>query len=243
MNPTPSAARPAAAPDRHVVVIPAGGSGARFGAALPKQYCPLADTTVLERTVARFVDDPAFAAIHVAVAPDDGRAAALPGLRDPRVHVWGCGGASRRDTVANTLALLTQRGLLNDRDWVWVHDAARPGVDAASLARLRAALDGEPVGALLAQRVVDTVKQAEAGSGRVARTLVRETLWLAQTPQVFRLERLAAALAASPQATDEASAIEAAGGAPRLIEGSRRNLKITTPEDLGLMELWLREDR
>ncbi|MGF2241433.1 2-C-methyl-D-erythritol 4-phosphate cytidylyltransferase, partial [Bordetella pertussis] len=125
-------------------------------------------------------------------------------------------------------------------DWILVHDAARPGLPAAALARLIDACLDDAVGGLLALPVADTVK---AGRQRVSRTVDRDGLWLAQTPQMFRAgllrDALARARAAGLAVTDEASAVEAAGHAPRLVAGALRNFKVTWPDDFELMEKWL----
>ncbi|MCD0505610.1 2-C-methyl-D-erythritol 4-phosphate cytidylyltransferase, partial [Bordetella petrii] len=127
-----------------------------------------------------------------------------------------------------------------DDAWVLVHDAARPGLPADALARLIDACLPDPVGGLLALPVADTVK---SGGPRVQSTLDRNGLWLAQTPQMFRAGVLRAALADAREAgmasTDEASAIEAAGHAPLLVQGALRNFKVTWPDDFELMERWL----
>ncbi|MFJ0764713.1 2-C-methyl-D-erythritol 4-phosphate cytidylyltransferase, partial [Bordetella pertussis] len=140
------------------------------------------------------------------------------------------------DTVA---AALADSGAAAD-DWILVHDAARPGLPAAALARLIDACLDDAVGGLLALPVADTVK---AGRQRVSRTVDRDGLWLAQTPQMFRAgllrDALARARAAGLAVTDEASAVEAAGHAPRLVAGALRNFKVTWPDDFELMEKWL----
>ncbi|MFJ0641181.1 2-C-methyl-D-erythritol 4-phosphate cytidylyltransferase, partial [Bordetella bronchiseptica] len=142
----------------------------------------------------------------------------------------------RADTVA---AALADSGAAAD-DWILVHDAARPGLPAAALARLIDACLDDAVGGLLALPVADTVK---AGRQRVSRTVDRDGLWLAQTPQMFRAgllrDALARARAAGLAVTDEASAVEAAGHAPRLVAGALRNFKVTWPDDFELMEKWL----
>ncbi|KAG0763856.1 hypothetical protein G6F22_018337 [Rhizopus arrhizus] len=124
--------------------------------------------------------------------------------------------------------------------WVLVHDAARPGRPEAALRRLIDACLADPVGGLLALPVADTVK---GGHERVERTLDRNGLWLAQTPQMFRAGVLRDALTAASvngvTVTDEASALEAAGYAPLLVPGALRNFKVTWPDDFELMEKWL----
>jgi 2-C-methyl-D-erythritol 4-phosphate cytidylyltransferase len=124
----------------------------------------------------------------------------------------------------------------NDHDWVLVHDAARACLTRAEVNRLIDVLRDDPVGGLLAMPVADTLKLAD-DMGRVKHTVPRERMWRAATPQMFRVGLLRTALDAPgmlARATDEASAIEALGHAPRLVEGRASNIKITTPDDLAL---------
>lgn len=145
-----------------------------------------------------------------------------------------CGGDSRRDTVYN--GLVAAMDAIEADDWVLVHDAARPCLPAVDLERLIAECAGDTIGGILALPVADTVKRAakdEAGTQRISGTDDRSLLWLAQTPQMFRAGLLAQALRQVQGAvTDEAGAIEALGLQPRLVAGSRENLKVTYPEDL-----------
>ncbi|MBL8509094.1 MAG: 2-C-methyl-D-erythritol 4-phosphate cytidylyltransferase, partial [Chitinimonas sp.] len=152
--------------------------------------------------------------------------------------VLRCGGASRAETVRNGLQALA--GELAADDWVLVHDAARPCIAPADVARLITALREDSVGGLLAVPVADTLKRADAAC-RVAGTVPRDGLWRAQTPQMFRHGVLCRALAegACEAITDEASAIEAAGMSPRLVVGDERNIKVTYPQDLALAALYL----
>lgn len=223
----------AAMPIRQFAVVPAAGSGTRLGADQPKQYLDLGGATMLERTVAVLLGCDWLEAVLVVVAPGDVIAATLPGLIGPRCAVVAAGGDTRRASVLGGLADLAARYGATDADWIWVHDAARPGVDAEALRRLRDALDVDGVGGLLAQPIADTVKRG--GAGRSQGTLAREGLWLAQTPQVFPLGVLRHALERHPLVTDEASAIEATGRMPLLVAGSRRNFKVTTLDDLHAM--------
>nr|WP_240039569.1 2-C-methyl-D-erythritol 4-phosphate cytidylyltransferase [Achromobacter aloeverae] len=210
---------------------------------LPKQYRLLRGQPMLRHAVLALLADPRIREVRVAVAPDDPWAAqALAGL--PRTVVSHCGGDTRAATVAHALA---DSGAAAD-DWVLVHDAARPGLPADALGRLIDACLGDAVGGLLALPVADTVKggrldTASPARVRVTRTLDRDGLWLAQTPQMFRAGMLADALRAAARAgvpvTDEASALEAAGHAPLLVPGALRNFKVTWPDDFDLMEKWL----
>ncbi|MFN7644581.1 MAG: 2-C-methyl-D-erythritol 2,4-cyclodiphosphate synthase [Burkholderiales bacterium] len=223
----------AAMPGRHFAVVPAAGTGTRLAADRPKQYLDLNGATMLERTVEALLACSWLEAVLVVVAPDDAVAAALPGLQGPRCSVVPVGGDTRRASVLGGLAALADARGATDSDWVWVHDAARPGVEPESLARLRDAVREDRVGGLLAQPVADTVKRG--GAGRAVTTVEREGLWLAQTPQVFPLGTLRHALERHHRVTDEASAIEATGRTPLLVAGSRRNFKVTTMDDLHAM--------
>lgn len=223
-------------------VIPAAGAGRRFGAAVPKQYLDLAGRTVLDRVLDLFLDHPALRGCVVALSAEDAWWDESAHREDPRVQ-RAPGGAERRDSVANALDQLAARAAATD--WVLVHDAARPCLRRADLDRLLTALSAEPVGALLAVPVHDTVKQASetAAASRVATTVPRQLLWRAYTPQAFRLgllrRALAAAAAAGRAVTDDASAVECLGLAPRLIEGQADNIKITRQEDLPLAHFFL----
>lgn len=223
---------------RFHALVPAAGVGARLGAPVPKQYLELDGRPMLWWTVQALLAAPFVAGVDVVVAPDDARAGDI--LRDaPRTRVRPVGGASRRDSVL--AGLLASSADWREDDWVLVHDAARPGLGLAALERLREALADDPVGGLLALPAADTVKWAHEDGPRVQATWPRERVWLAQTPQMFRLGVLRAALQAHPSVTDEAAAIEAAGLPVRLVAGERRNFKVTTPEDLELMRaIWPR---
>jgi 2-C-methyl-D-erythritol 4-phosphate cytidylyltransferase/2-C-methyl-D-erythritol 2,4-cyclodiphosphate synthase len=218
---------------RHVALVPAAGAGVRLGADRPKQYLDLGGATVLERSVAALLDCDWLELVLVVVAADDTLAATLPGLADARVAVVRAGGPTRRASVLGGLHALAARHGVGPADWVWVHDAARPGVDAASLMRLRDALANERVGALLGMPMADTVKRG--GGGRALDTIARDGLWVAQTPQVFGHAALLAALERHHDVTDETSAIEATGRSAALVTGSRRNFKVTTMDDLQAM--------
>jgi 2-C-methyl-D-erythritol 4-phosphate cytidylyltransferase/2-C-methyl-D-erythritol 2,4-cyclodiphosphate synthase len=224
---------PASDAPRHLAVVPAAGTGTRLGADRPKQYLVIGGRTLLEHSVAALLGCPWIGHVLVVVAPTDTIAASLPGLADPRVSVAAVGGANRRSSVLAGLDTLAEGGQARPDDWIWVHDAARPGVDGRSLQRLHAALPQERVGALLALPVSDTVKRG--GAGRSVISVERDGLWLAQTPQVFPHGVLRMALQRHHDVTDEASAMEAIGRAAQLVPGSRRNFKVTTMDDLHAM--------
>ena len=230
---------------RIVALVPAAGIGARALKAgqdqTPKQYRLLAGQAMLRYSVQALLADPRIQEVRVAVAPGDAQAeSVLAGL--PRTTCSPCGGPTRAETVLNALREVQ----LSPEDWVLVHDAARPGLPLDALNRLIDACLADSVGGLLAMPAADTLKAAQPHGDKVARTVPREGLWLAQTPQMFRagllLEALTQALPAQggPNGpTDEAQAIEALGYAPLLVRGSGRNTKITWPEDFQWVESWL----
>jgi len=198
-----------------------------MGHSVPKQYQLLLGKPVLHWSLDVFAADADCAGIMVAHAVDDHRVSSV--VERPKVHLC-LGGDTRRDSVLNALRRLEQSQVAAD-EWVFVHDAARPGITLAVLERLkRALLDPEVDGVIAALAVADTIKTHDA-AGYVRTTLDRAQLLRAQTPQVFRLGALAEALALHPQVTDEASAMEQVGARLRWVEGSQRNHKLTTSED------------
>lgn len=218
---------------RYIALIPAAGVGARMGAGGPKQYMPLGGKPMLRHTLDAFLSSDRIAHTYVVVSRDDGYIDSI--VPEGRVTVLRCGGATRMETVRNALREME----LDDSDWVLVHDAARPGLNHALIAALIDGVGDHPAGGLLALPVVDTVKRA---SGEGVSTVSRDGLWLAQTPQMFRYRLLGDALAAAQDAsaiTDDASAVEAMGFSPKLVEGHPRNLKVTLPSDIRIAEMWL----
>ena len=228
-----------AAPNRprYFALIPAAGVGARMEAGSPKQYLPIAGKPMLRHALDAFLASPLIAHTYVVVSADDGVIDTV--VPEQGVTVLRCGGATRMETILNGLQAL--HGNMAAHDQVLVHDAARPGLTPALIAKLIMEVGEHAAGGLLALPVVDTVKRAGPGS-LSAQTVPRDHLWLAQTPQMFSYALLHRALseAPDPQAiTDDASAIEALGLAPRLVEGHPRNLKVTLPRDIHTAELYL----
>lgn len=221
-------------------VVPAAGVGRRMGAEMPKQYLPLAGRTVLEHTLLRLLSIPEVSGIIVAVAADDARWDELQRrLGEARIESVA-GGAQRHESVANALDALATR--LDSREWVLVHDAARPCVRASDIEHLIRSLRGDPCGGLLGVPVRDTMKRSN-DEARVIATEPRERLWHALTPQMYRLGPLRQALSAAVRdgymVTDETFAMERAGYQPTLIEGHADNLKITRMEDLDLAQFYM----
>lgn len=214
-------------------VIPAAGASRRMGAAsVPKQYQTIAGRTVLEWSLQPFLDRSDVEGVVVVLAPGDDAWGQLDASRHSRITT-AIGGDERVHSVLAGLFVLEGRAAA--RDWVLVHDAARPCLAAADLQHLIHTLHGDAVGGLLATPLVDTLKRAD-GSDRVVSTLSRDLLWRALTPQMFRYgalkEALMRAIDDNVAVTDESQAIEALGLHPRLAPGDADNIKITTPADL-----------
>lgn len=228
-------------PARCFALVPCAGVGLRAGAGGPKQYAQLAGQAVVAHTLQALAAVPELHATLVVLAPGDSAFARhAPAFVGPRAWVAPCGGATRAASVAGGLTALLARGAAID-DWVLVHDAARCLIRPTWVQQLISACRDDAVGGLLALPLGDTLKQAfstgpaDAPVHRVQATVSRANKWLAQTPQMFRLGLLQRALReAGPGVTDEASAIEALGLAPRLVAGDQQNLKLTWPADFAL---------
>jgi 2-C-methyl-D-erythritol 4-phosphate cytidylyltransferase / 2-C-methyl-D-erythritol 2,4-cyclodiphosphate synthase len=211
------------------VIIVAAGRGARLGAGTPKQFLDLGGRSVLRRSVDVFDRHPTVAAL-VVVLPADlvAEGQTLVGTTNRPCH-FVAGGARRQDSVRQGL-----HALPSGIDLVLVHDAARPFADAALVDRVVAAA-GETGAAIPALAASDTVKRVDPERRTVTGTLPREEIWLAQTPQGFRRDVLAAAVALGErgvEGTDEAMLAERAGHTVSVVPGDVRNVKITTADDL-----------
>jgi 2-C-methyl-D-erythritol 4-phosphate cytidylyltransferase len=223
---------------RCFALLPCAGSGSRAGTVGPKQYELVAGRPLVVHTLQAFAAVMRLCRVLVVVAPGDNF---LP-VDSARVEVADCGGTSRAASVFNGVNHLLAQGAW-PHDWVLVHDAARCLITPMQINALIDACHNDTVGGLLALKLPDTLKVEQGG--RVAATVDRGDKWLAQTPQMFRLGTLQAALADAAQQgfagiTDEASAIEATGLRPLLVPGSAQNFKVTYPEDFALADAILR---
>lgn len=225
-------------PLRYIALIPAAGVGSRMEGELPKQYLQLGERTMLEHAIDALLAEARIDAVFVVVAPTDTRWHEL-GVDGERVEFLPVGGANRAESVRNGLIAIAAR--TGDDDRVLVHDAARPCLSVDALSRLIDDVGHDDSGGLLAVPLGDTLKRGE--DGRVGITLDRTGLWCAQTPQMFRVASLRAALGQAPieTITDEAMAMERVGHAPKLVPGSAANLKVTTAEDMVLARAILGE--
>lgn len=228
------------APDRgHWALVPAAGSGRRFGGGVPKQYLHAAGRPLIEHALDALLAHPRIDGVVVALADGDPLWPGWTSLRGKPV-VACIGGGERADSVLAALHALPRD--VDDDALLLVHDAARPNLHADDLAKLVDAACAHADGAILAALVRDTLKRA-GGDARIEATEARDGLWRALTPQAFRrgllLRALEAARADGIVATDEAMAVERLGLHPRLVEGREDNIKVTTPADLALAEFLL----
>jgi len=214
-------------------LIPCAGTGSRAGAAGPKQYQIIAGKPMVMHTLAAFAEVPRIDQTLLVVSPEDPFPQTQAAANAPFL-IAACGGSTRATSVFNGLNALLDEGAAA-HDWVLVHDAARCLITPAQINQLLDACLDDEVGGLLALPLPDTLKQAQGG--RVSATLPRVDKWLAQTPQMFRLGSLLEALELAGDAvTDESSAIEAMGLAPKLVPGSAQNFKVTFAEDFELAQ-------
>lgn len=225
---------------RHFAIVPAAGCGSRMAAARPKQYLSLLGRPLIHHALSVLCAVPAVDAVFVVLSVDDTEWATHDwSALGPKLRPLFCGGATRADSVLGGLRAIAGEAAAGD--WVLVHDAARPCLAPWHVDKLVRELAHDEVGGLLAVPVADTLKRADEHR-HVCETVPRDSLWQAQTPQMFRYAMLRRALEGAREVTDEASAIEAAGLRPRLVQGDATNLKVTFPLDLHLAE-WILKNR
>lgn len=220
-------------------IVPAGGHGARFGGSLPKQYAEVAGQPLIAHALHALLLHPGVAGALVALAAADAHWPGWTSLGGKPI-VTCTGGDTRADSVLAALQALPAD--VRADDFVLVHDAARPLLRHGDLDGLLERGRNDPVGAILAAPVRDTLKRA-GDDGGIDATEPRDRLWRALTPQLFRRLQLSRALEAAREAgivpTDEAMAMERLGHRPLLVEGSEDNLKVTTPADLAYVDYLL----
>ena len=225
---------------KYWAVVPAAGSGRRMASDIPKQYLPLRGSTVLECTLNTLLACEPIEGVVLALSSEDGYWPEIAARFSDKNLVCVAGGDERCHSVLNAVHHLNS--FADAHDWVLVHDAARPCVRVADVSSLIAILADDVCGGVLGVPVADTMKRL-GGDGRVEGTVDRQSLWHAQTPQMFRLGLLQSALeqaiAQGRLVTDEAAAMEMAGYRPCMVPGHADNIKITVPSDLALAEFYL----
>ncbi len=228
---------------RYWAVIPAAGGGSRMGIDQPKQYVNLRGRSMLEWSLAPFLNLGWIDGVVLVLARQDNEFAKLPLAHHPRI-VTTVGGKARSESVLAGLQVVAERSRGFSDVRVLVHDAARPCVTLSEIRRLHEEVTDRD-GGLLAVPVADTLKRGN--QTRVAETVDRSSCWRALTPQLFPLNELMAAIQASAgsgvEVTDESSAMEQAGFKPRLVRGATSNIKVTFSEDLPLAEFFLAQQR
>ncbi|MGA2654737.1 MAG: 2-C-methyl-D-erythritol 4-phosphate cytidylyltransferase [Gammaproteobacteria bacterium] len=220
-------------------IVPAAGIGQRMGATLPKQYVNVNHKPILAHTLDVICQIPHLKKVIVALHPEDHYWSKLISPYDKIMTVIG--GEVRNDSVLNALNAIKNEA--DAQDWVLVHDAVRPCITVDAICKLLAEIHDHPVGGLWGVPVRDTLKQVD-NQHNVEKTIPREFLWHAQTPQIFRFGLLYKALQTVKQdninITDDANAIEYLGYHPKMVRGSYTNIKMTWPEDLILAEHWFK---
>lgn len=215
---------------RCIALVVGAGRGHRFGGDQPKQYSPLAGSTVIGKTLKAFATHPSIDAVRAVIHPDDRDLyeAAIRGVEKNKILDPVGGGATRQDSVR--LGLESLQG--DAPDMVLIHDAARPFVSTDIIDRVIEAL-GASKGAIAAMPVTDTLKSSDGG--QINTTVDRTGLWRAQTPQGFHYSDILDAHQVCREdnsLTDDAAVAEKVGLAVQLVTGSEENVKITTQGDL-----------
>ena len=226
-------------------IVPAAGIGKRMLSDVPKQYLSLNGRPVLEHTINTLLKNKNITGMVVALQQDDVYFADIK-INSNKPVLLAAGGVERADSVLNALTTLFQHNQFdNNKDWVMVHDAVRACLQQQDINRLVSEVAEDKNGGLLALPVRDTMKRQNVGESiaSVAKTIKRENLWHALTPQYFHATSLKNALEKAQlddvTITDESSAMEFSGFSPRLVQGYEDNIKITRPDDLRLASLFL----
>jgi len=224
-------------------VIPAAGIGERVGSNIPKQYLKIAGKTILEHSLAPFVNTSRIAGITIALHPQDAHFTSLDISRSTcdKIHTV-TGGATRAHSVLN--ALESFEAQIREDDFILVHDAARPCLTERDLDQLIDVCLAHEVGGIIGSCVTDTLKHVE--NNNIVNTVDRENIWRAYTPQMFKFGMLQRAIQTALKdgvcITDEASALEYMGYQPCMVEGDVRNIKVTTATDVSLAEIFLQQE-
>ena len=219
-----------------VAIIPAAGDSSRYSGEIPKQFLRVDGRTVLELSIRPLLDFSECLGVCVLVPPQDQYHKALEITDNPKIFIAE-GGTSRIDSVAKGVKFWQQSEL--SYDYILIHDAARPCLRSSDVQQLLTSIDGEVDGVVLGIPCSDTIKKVSAEGSLILNTLDRSKLWRAFTPQIFRkevLQKNALEENIEKEFTDEASLVEANGGKLKMVKGFEDNIKLTFPEDLGLIK-------
>ena len=219
-----------------VAIIPAAGDSSRYSGEVPKQFLRVDGRTVLELSIKPLLDFSECLGVCVLVTPEDEYHKALEIKDNPKIFL-AKGGTSRIDSVSKGVKFWQQSEL--SYDYILIHDAARPCLRSSDVQQLLTSIDGEVDGVVLGIPCSDTIKKVSAEGSLILNTLYRSKLWRAFTPQIFRkevLQKNALEENIEKEFTDEASLVEANGGKLKMVKGFEDNIKLTFPEDLGLIK-------
>ena len=219
-----------------VAIIPAAGDSSRYSGEIPKQFLRVDGRTVLELSIRPLLDFSECLGVCVLVPPEDQFHKALEIKDNPKIFLAE-GGTSRIDSVAKGVKFWQQSEL--SYDYILIHDAARPCLRSSDIQQLLESIDSEVDGVVLGIPCSDTIKKVSAEGSLILNTLDRNKLWRAFTPQIFRkevLQKNALEENIEKEFTDEASLVEANGGKLKMVKGFEDNIKLTFPEDLGLIK-------
>ena len=227
--------------DKYFLVVPASGIGQRMNSTIPKQYIILEKgLTILDQCLNTILSNDLISGFIVALDKKDSHFKSSDFAKDPKLISITTGGKERFHSVLNALNALDQTAKPND--WVLVHDAVRPCIRKEDINKLIEEVADDKVGGILANRIVDTVKQKN--NGRLVSTIDRQKLYIAQTPQMFRYailkDSIEKAIKSNMHITDESEALESLNYSIRIVEGSSSNIKITTQEDIHLANYFLK---
>ena len=227
--------------DKYFLVVPASGIGQRMNSTIPKQYIILENgLTILDQCLNTILSNDLISGFIVALNKKDSHFKSSDFAKDPKLISITSGGKERFHSVLNALNALDQTAKPND--WVLVHDAVRPCIRKEDINKLIEEVADDKVGGILANRIVDTVKQKN-DDGLVS-TIDRQKLYIAQTPQMFRYailkDSIEKAIESNMHITDESEALESLNYSIRIVEGSSTNIKITTQEDIHLANYFLK---
>ena len=227
--------------DKYFLVVPASGIGQRMNSTIPKQYIILEKgLTILDQCLNTILSNDLISGFIVALDKKDSHFKSSNFAKDPKLISIATGGKERFNSVLNALNALDQNAKPND--WVLVHDAARPCIRKEDINKLIEEVADDKVGGILANRIVDTVKQIN--NGGLVSTIDRQKLYIAQTPQMFRYailkDSIEKAIESNMHITDESEALENLNYSIRIVEGSSSNIKITTQEDIHLANYFLK---
>ncbi len=229
--------------DNYYLIMPASGKGSRMNMPLPKQYLMLDNgSTVLDQSLATLLSIRQISGCVIAISEDDEHFSMSAFSSHDKILTTTIGGDERFHSVLNALNELVK--FARKDDWVLVHDAVRPCIKKKDVERLIKVVDNDPVGGILATSIVDTLKMTK--DENIVRTVNRNNLFHAQTPQMFRIGILQRALEDAFQdkvhITDEAEAIERLGYSIKIIPNSKSNIKITHTDDLELANYYLNKE-